>query len=378
MIKKVMSFPRLFWIFLVANFLIASPLLAKGKNSLFQEAEDKIQEGNYEGAQSTYEEILDENSNDIKALSGLAQVLYWQGDYDGAIAQYSKILEEDPKNVDALVGTGKAYLAAGKERKAQVFFNRAEKIEPSNEEVAAVSPQIDKKSNIEILGGYILGSFNYAAQMQGEYQKLTISKERSYSFGLNSSYVNKFTQNGFNTELFGQYYLFENTRVDANLSFAPEVAIFPRQSYGAGLAQTFWLLTPEVHYLFEDYRQANIQTVRPALYLAPFEIIKIGGGYQFQSVTFGGTRRNLNGCFAEIYFTPLEWLSLNGYYLRTNNVFEAGRFPTPFVNFKSNIGGGGIDLRFIASYSAHFDARYESRNNGETSQIYTFSGGYSF
>ena len=53
-----------------------------------------------------------------------------------------KILKMEPDNVPALIGTGKAYLALGKQRKAQEYFNRAEKLEPEEEEVEAIKPQL--------------------------------------------------------------------------------------------------------------------------------------------------------------------------------------------------------------------------------------------
>lgn len=380
MLKKGMRFGY----FLIVSLIMgcaANPLWAageKGPSASSLRAQEKSHDGDYEGAGQIYKAILEKAPADIAARLGLAQTLYWQGDYAGAAGAYAKILEKDPDHVEALVGSGKAYLAMGKQKKAQGFFSRAEKIDPSSEETAAVASQIGKKASIEIVGGYILGHFNYAADMQGEYQRLAIRKEGSYAFGLDASYLNKFTQSGFYTELFGGYHILEGTRIEARVGLAPETAIFPKQSYGAGLSQTFGKIGGEVQYLFEDYRQARVQTFRPALYFRPLEFLKIGGGYQLQSVQFLGARRNLNGGFAEIDAAPFEWLSLNGYYQRTNNAFEAGRLPTPYVGFLSNVGGGAVDVHFVADYSLRFDLRFESRNNGEASQAYTLSAGYLF
>ena len=125
-------------------------------DKIITQAQTKEEAGDYEGAQALYESVLKYHPDYVPALMGLAQVHYWQGHYQLSIDTYAKILEHEPDHVKALVGTGKAYLAMGKQKKGQEFFNRAEKIEPSNEEAESLKPQISKKTKLPLLSSLII------------------------------------------------------------------------------------------------------------------------------------------------------------------------------------------------------------------------------
>ncbi len=345
---------------------------------IMSQAQEKEEAGDYEGAQSLYEGVLHHDPENLGALSGLAQVQYWQGNYEEAVKTYEKVLELDSKNVPALVGTGKAYLAMGKQKKARDFFDKAEKIEPGNEESEAVQPQLERKSRIVIEGGYITENPSYSSQTQGEFQQIRIEREKTYGLGLYSAYIQRFGRDGFDTRLFGHYYLKEKTRFDLSLGFAPEVDILPRQNYEVGIAHTIWKVTPEFHYRFQDFTRANTHTLRPALFFEPMEFLRIGGGYEFQNLMVGTTSRNFHGGFAELKVVPTEFLSIYGFYSYAQRGFEAGRIGNPFVNYKAHIGGGGVQFEFLGAYSVGFEAEGENRNNRETSSSYRLSLGYVF
>lgn len=361
------------------SLLIAGPLFADSPEKKIQQAIQKEEEGNYEAAQTLYEEVLKESPHSEKALFGLAGVFYWEGDYQKSLATYLKLLEKNPNHVDAMLGISKVYLAMGNQRKAQEYLGKAEKIEPENKEVKQLRPQIAKKTRIWIYGGTSIYNQNYAnGSTQAEFQTIEISKEKAYGFGLKNIYLRKFDRSGFDTKLFGHIYFFGNTKIDAGLSFAPSVNILPKQSYTAGLSQTVWKVTPEIHYTFQDYSQANLQFLRPGIFVEPFSFLRVGGGYEFHRLSAGTTTRNFKGGFADVKIFPLEWLTLHGFYEHIQRGFEGGRAPTPFVNYTADVGGGGVALDFLASYAIHFDITTERRSNNDKIDIYTLAFGFTF
>ena len=370
---------RYFFAFLLLLLLSAQPAFAvSGPEKTMKQAEAKEQEGDYEGAQTLYESILAHHPDYAPALLGLSQTKYWQGNYQGAVDTYAKILKIEPDNVPALIGTGKAYLALGKQRKAQEYFNRAEKLEPEEEEVEAIKPQLEKKTQLEVNIGYLTQKMNYASQAQGEYQEVRIMREKTYSAGLNTIFMKKFDREAFNTRLFGSFNPFENTRLSGGLNFAPKTNLYAEIGGQFGLAQDFWKFTAEVDYDFEGYEQATTNTLRPALFYQPFEFLKLGGGYEYQNLRFANVRRNFNGGFFEARVTPMQTLSVYATYAYIQRGFEAGRRPSPYINYTANVGGGGFIFDFLGGYRVRFDLVYEKRDIGEYQTTYNLSAGYLF
>lgn len=360
--------------------LVLGPVHASqaGPEKIVKQAEAKEQDGDYEGAQALYESVLKHHPDYEPALSGLGHVKYWQGDYQGSIDTFAKILKIDPDHVGALIGTGKNYLALGKQRKAQEFFNRAERLEPSDEEVEAIKPQLQKKTQLELNAGYITQKMNYASQAQGEYQELRVAKEKTYSLGLNTLFMKKFNQDAFNTHVFGSVNPFEETRISGGLNFAPKTNLYAELGGQVGLAQDFLKLTAEVNYDFQGYEQATTNTIRPGLFYQPFEFLRLGGGYEYQNLRFANVRRNFNGGFFEARVTPISNLAIYGTYAYIQRGFEAGRRPTPYVNYTANVGGGGLIYELLGGYRLRFDMIYEKRNINEYQATFDLSAGYLF
>lgn len=367
---------------LLLVLLLSLPAFAASKKSgpekVVNQAQAKEKEGDYQGAQALYESVLKHNPDHAPALLGLAQVQYWRGEYEKAILTYEKLLGYSPDHVEALIGTGKAYLALGKGKKAQEYFDWAKKKEPKNEEIQTVEPTLGGQTWIRVLGGYLGETFSYDTDAHGEYQEISITKEKKFGAGFYNSYQDRFGKTAFDNKLSGHYYFLENSRADLALSFSPNSVIVPKQSYSAGLAQTIWKITPEVHYLFQDFAQANTHALELALYYEPTEYLRVGGGYEFQSLKFGAASQNFHAGFAKLKFAPTQWLTLFGSYANRGSGFEAGRNPTPFVNYRAHVGGGGISLEFLTTYTVSFEALLESRNNNESKATYTLAAGYVF
>lgn len=370
------------WIALSLTLLATTSSFAASKKSgpekIVQQAAAKENAGDYEGAAALYESVLKYHPDFGPALLGLAQVQYWQGHYENSIKTYEKFLGYNPDSVEAQVGIGKAYLALGKSKKADDYFARAKKRDPGNKEVESAEPLLGSDTHIRFMGGYIAEELSYATDAAGEYQEIRITKEKKFGFGLYNAYLNRFGRQAFNTKLFGHYYFLENTRADLGVSFAPNAVIVPRQSYTVGMAHHISKFTPELHYTFEDFTRANTHTLEAALFVEPAEWLRIGGGYEFQSLMIGTTSQNFHGGFGKIKFTPTQWLTVDGFLGSHRRGFEAGRNPSPFVNYRALTGGGGIRFDFVTSFSLGFEVSVEDRDNNETAATYILSVGYLF
>ncbi len=362
--------------------VVRCPLFASSKQSHEKKIEQAVQKeeaGDYETAQALYEEVLKENPDQEAALFGLAQVFYWEGEYQKSIDTFLKLLEKNPNHLDAMLGASKVYLAMGNQKKAREYLVKAQKVDPEDKEVQEMEPQIAaKKTKIIIHGGYSLYDQNYAVETHSEFQEISVAKEESYGVGLKSTYLRKFGRSGFETGLFGHYYFMEKTRVNVGFAFAPEVNILPKQSYTAGVEYRVWKFVPRVDYLFQDYSQANLQFLKPGLYVEPLSFLRVGGGYEFHRLSAGANTQNLTGGFATVKISLLDWISLHGFYERVQRSFEGGRAPTPFVRYNANIGGGGFGFDFAASYSLRFNAFLERRSNGDEVGAYTLALGFNF
>ena len=92
----------------VAQALPSQALIAQtnsesqqGTQELYQKGIDQINAEDYQGAIATFNQILQQNTDDVGALynRGLAYTL--MEDYEKAIADYTKVLELDPEDADA-------------------------------------------------------------------------------------------------------------------------------------------------------------------------------------------------------------------------------------------------------------------------------------
>lgn len=365
------------WRILILFAFFSTPLFAA--DSSIQEALRKEEIGDYEAAQAIYEEIIKKDPSHEPAIYGLAQVHYWQGHYDKSLEAYQVLLTLNPEHVPALIGISKVYLALGQQDKANEYLAQAKKLDPENEELAILSPQLERKTRIRIHAGYTLKDLSYFADdTQISHQEIEVSKEKTYGFGLRTTYLRKFDDNGFDTNLFGHYFFKEKTRADLSFAFAPKTNLLAQESVTAGLAHSVWKVTPEVHYTFENHAQADRHLIEPALFFEPLEFLRAGGGYEYQRLIFGANRRDLHSGFAKVEVTPKEWFSLHGFYKRMQSAFEGGRPGNAFVAYTSHVIGGGLSLNLMENYVLYFNAYTEQRNNGEDIASYTLSFGYSF
>lgn len=83
-----------------------------------------------------YEQAVDLAPENVTFLKNLAD-FHWveRGDAGKALKQYLQVLQVAPQDVETLIGCGQICMALKKNDDAHDFFNRAQQIEPSNENI---------------------------------------------------------------------------------------------------------------------------------------------------------------------------------------------------------------------------------------------------
>lgn len=370
------------FLILLLSFLIAAPAFAKNHGAMRRDlhrAEQKMKAGEYEAAEKLYKKALEIDDENESALLGLGDSYYWQGDYSKAVQTFDRLLKKNPDHVAALNKQGKTYLALGDETKARRAFEHARRIDPDSSEAETLGEQVTRQVRVRVMGGYRNESLNYASDTHGEFQDIGIEVEKFFKVGIRNSYVRRFDKEVLDNAIYGYYYPLRDTRLSLRLSSAGKVSILPRQSYQLGVAQHIGRWRPEISYLFQDFQEADTHGLTASLTVNPIQSLEIGGGYKFQSLKTSGRDDEFHGGFARLRLgTPFQSISFNALYEFGRNGFEAGRPPSPFVNYKSHLYGGGISISLPQSYAIDFSLFREDRNNGEQSAISSLSLGYSF
>ena len=155
-------------------------------------AEIYRQQERYKEAQQLYEQILDANPKNKKALLGLGEANQAQGKFDKALNSYLAATVVDPSDAEGLVRAGLLYMDVQKYNDAIIQFKRAKTINPYFPKVyyyigkaafsandydgALIATQEERKLNPNLAESYILAAEVYSKMKQfqkcsAEYQK---------------------------------------------------------------------------------------------------------------------------------------------------------------------------------------------------------------
>jgi len=113
----------------------------------FEQAEDLLEEENYEEAISFYDIVLEIESTDIDALYGKAFSLDNIGKHEEAILFYDKVLEIDSTDFDALNGKALALDNIGKHEEAISYYDKVLEIDSAD-----IDALFGKALSLESLG----------------------------------------------------------------------------------------------------------------------------------------------------------------------------------------------------------------------------------
>ena len=112
--------------------------------TLFNEATELFQNGNYNQANIIYDQILELNPNNISSLN-MKGIAYSNMDmHTKSLKQFYKVLENDPDNVKALLGTGIGFGNLGEYSESLEYLEKADKINPNNTVIQNYKDIIEK------------------------------------------------------------------------------------------------------------------------------------------------------------------------------------------------------------------------------------------
>jgi tetratricopeptide (TPR) repeat protein len=95
-----------------------------GEDALYNEGVDYINKGEYEKAESKFQEVLRINPRNGMAIYNCGLAYAQQGRYDQALVEFSKYITLDPKNADAYYNRALAYALKGQFDQALADINR--------------------------------------------------------------------------------------------------------------------------------------------------------------------------------------------------------------------------------------------------------------
>lgn len=114
----------------LAAFAGATAPEAAADETQFLRADQAAQDQRFADMQRIYEQVLQAQPGNVRALTGRAAAQAWQGDFSAAQDSYARAIAIEPKNIDAQVGLGYAFAWAGQYTEAHTAFGHALRIDP--------------------------------------------------------------------------------------------------------------------------------------------------------------------------------------------------------------------------------------------------------
>jgi len=112
--------------------------------TLFDEATELFQNGNYNQANVIYDQILETSPNNISTLNMKGIGYSNMEQHTKSLKEFYKVLENKPDNVRALLGMGVGFGNLGEYSESLVYLDKADKINPNNTVIQNYKTIIEK------------------------------------------------------------------------------------------------------------------------------------------------------------------------------------------------------------------------------------------
>ena len=120
-------------IILTTSHIMSNEVLAQNLERIeIENAKEHFVKGEYKQAVRIYEQLLENNPNDISILKMKAIALSNSGDELNSLKDFYKIIQQDPNNVIALTGMGVGFGNLGEYKEASIYLEKALKEDPNN------------------------------------------------------------------------------------------------------------------------------------------------------------------------------------------------------------------------------------------------------
>jgi tetratricopeptide (TPR) repeat protein len=131
---------------IISSSIIIESAFAQTQNieKLFNQARQHIEIGEYKQAITIYDDILENQPNNISVLKmkGIAQSN--QGEHVSSLKQFFKVLQNSPDDVISLTGMGLGFGNLGEYNEAAIYFDKALKEKPNNTVINNYNEYVDK------------------------------------------------------------------------------------------------------------------------------------------------------------------------------------------------------------------------------------------
>ena len=132
-------------IILTTSCIISNDVLAQNVEKIeIENAKEHFVNGEYKQAVRIYEQLLENNPNNISLLKMKAVALSNSGDELNSLKDFYKIIRQDPNNVIALTGMGVSFGNLGEYKEASNYLESALKEDPDNKIIKNYKKIIDE------------------------------------------------------------------------------------------------------------------------------------------------------------------------------------------------------------------------------------------
>ena len=132
-------------IILTTSYIMSNEALAQNVEKIeLENAKEHFVNGEYRQAVRIYEQLLENNPNNISLLKMKAIALSNSGDELNSLKDFYKIIQQDPNNVLALTGMGVSFGNLGEYKEASNYLENALKEDPDNKIIKNYKKIIDE------------------------------------------------------------------------------------------------------------------------------------------------------------------------------------------------------------------------------------------
>lgn len=115
-----------------------------GVDRLFRMGVEQMTEGDFQPAIRTFSEVIQKKPEFAEAWNKRATVYYLTGELDKSLADCEEVLKRNPRHFGALSGFGLIYLQLDQPERALDYFQRALRVNPNLEQVAAAVAELKR------------------------------------------------------------------------------------------------------------------------------------------------------------------------------------------------------------------------------------------
>lgn len=394
-------------VFLLTIIAFIQALCVSGHGAYMErelkEAREKAMIKDFEGALDIYDFILDDDPENIEALSGRARVLAWMGKYGNARSTYREVLRLDPENVESKTGIADTYAWEQNYERAKGLMEKERVRKPGNREILIRLARYNLKTgnrdealyysqkilddaprdrdameikrkvtaiySYETFFGYSYLDINNSADGHNFFGGLRYKPDKTYSLFGRMDFLDRFGESEGKITAGGAYRLSEKLQLSSELGVAPGAEIFPVVSGLIELASpalASWVISGSMNY--SHFRSADLFGFSIAGEYYPYGYISILTRFTLSKIEFDRGGNSTVGAF----LLKTTWFIRNAnnlfaYFAYGNEAYKPNTIDR-VGDIEANILGFGATIFFTHDWGFSPSLEYLDRK-GDTRYI---------